>query len=156
MRCNMNLSTNFREPPFRVEISPWLKHMYSILTAFTWRPMLPIACSSICSKVSAWAGVICKKCYVIYMVCVHTSFRWVSSASCLFLVQSHFLLLDLSTFEVHNLRRLWMDMVLKYPLQNSSNNGKEVCVSIWWANLGIHVTIEHHYGCDSFFEGTIS
>ena len=32
----MNVSINFREPPFRVEVSSfWLKHMYSVLSAFT-------------------------------------------------------------------------------------------------------------------------
>ena len=41
------------------------------------------------------------------------------------------------------------------PLQNTSNSVKEFCVSIWWANLDFHATIEHHYGCDSFFEVTI-
>ena len=39
----VNLSTNFRELPIRVEMSPWLKHMYSVLSAFTWRPMPPAA-----------------------------------------------------------------------------------------------------------------
>ena len=53
----INLSTNFREPPFRVEISPWLKHMYSILSTFTLRLMPPAACSSLCSRDSAWVGV---------------------------------------------------------------------------------------------------
>ena len=31
----VNLSTNFGEPPFRVEMSPWLKDIYPILAAFT-------------------------------------------------------------------------------------------------------------------------
>ena len=35
-----NLFFSFREPPFRVEMSPLcLKHIYSVLSAFTWRPM---------------------------------------------------------------------------------------------------------------------
>ena len=42
-----NLSTDFREPPFKVEIpSFWLTHMYSILSAFTWRPIPPAAWDS--------------------------------------------------------------------------------------------------------------
>ena len=54
----VNLFTSFWEPPFSVEISPlWLKHIYSILSAFTWRPMLPVACSRLCSGDSALAGV---------------------------------------------------------------------------------------------------
>ena len=40
------LSTDFREPQFSMEMSPfWLKYMYSVLSAFTWRPMPPAACS---------------------------------------------------------------------------------------------------------------
>ena len=54
----MNLSTNFREPSFRVEMAPsWLKHVYSVLSAFTWRTMLPSACSRLCNRDSAWVGV---------------------------------------------------------------------------------------------------
>ena len=53
-----NLSTNFRELPFRVEMSlSWLQHMYSVLSAFTWRPMPPAAYSRLCSRYSAWVGV---------------------------------------------------------------------------------------------------
>ena len=37
----VNLSTSFRELPFRVEISPlWLKHIYSVLCALAWRQCL--------------------------------------------------------------------------------------------------------------------
>ena len=35
----MNLSINFRGLPFRVEMAPQLKHMYSILFAFTYAPL---------------------------------------------------------------------------------------------------------------------
>ena len=36
----VNLSTSFREVPSSVEMSPaWLKHIYSVLCALTWRPM---------------------------------------------------------------------------------------------------------------------
>ena len=56
-RC-VDLSTNFREPEFRVEISPfWLKPVYSVLSAFTWRQMPPATCSRLCSGDSAWVGV---------------------------------------------------------------------------------------------------
>ena len=54
----VNLSTNFRRPAFRVEIAPsHLKHMYSVLFTFTWRPMPLAACSRLCSKDSVWVGV---------------------------------------------------------------------------------------------------
>ena len=54
----INLSTNFREPPFCMEISLfWLKHMYSILSALEWRTMQPAACSRLWSRDSAWVGV---------------------------------------------------------------------------------------------------
>ena len=48
LRMYVNLSTDFREPPFRVEMSPlWLIHMYSVLSALTWRLMLPASdCSA--------------------------------------------------------------------------------------------------------------
>ena len=50
----VNLSADFREPPFKVEMSPsWLKHKYSILSPFTWRPIPPVACSRLCSRDSA-------------------------------------------------------------------------------------------------------
>ena len=54
----LNLSTSFREVPSSVEMSPvWLKHMYSVLCALTWRRMPVAAHSKLCSSVSAWLGV---------------------------------------------------------------------------------------------------
>ena len=54
----VNLSTSFREVPSSVEMSPiWLKHIYSVLCALTWRPMPASARSRLCSSVSAWLGV---------------------------------------------------------------------------------------------------
>ena len=48
-----NLSTNFR-----VDMScSWLKHMYSVWSAFTWRPMHLTACYRLCSRDSAWVGI---------------------------------------------------------------------------------------------------
>ena len=32
--------------------------MYSVLCALTWRPMPTVACSKLCSCVSAWLGVL--------------------------------------------------------------------------------------------------
>ena len=50
----VNLSSSFRELPSSVEMSPvWLKHMYSVLCALTWRPMPAAARSKLCSSVSA-------------------------------------------------------------------------------------------------------
>ena len=47
----MNLSTIFRKSPLSMKMSLfWLKHMYSILSAFTWRPMPPAACSRLCNR----------------------------------------------------------------------------------------------------------
>ena len=40
----VNFSTNFRGPPFGVEmVLSWLKYVYSVLSPFTWRPMIPAA-----------------------------------------------------------------------------------------------------------------
>ena len=44
----------------------WLKHIYIVLSALTWRPMPAAAYSRLCSRVLAWAGVFAsQKCYVI-------------------------------------------------------------------------------------------
>ena len=54
----VNLSIDFRESAFRVEMSPfWLKDMFYILSAFTWRPMPPAACSRLYSRDSAWVAI---------------------------------------------------------------------------------------------------
>ena len=71
----MKVSTNFREPPFRGKMSPsWLKHLHFILSAFTWRPLPPAACSRLCSKGISLGRCICKKHYIICVVCVYNSF----------------------------------------------------------------------------------
>ena len=50
--------TGYFRDLFSAEISPfWLKHMYSVLSAFTWRRLPPAACSRLCSMDSAWVGV---------------------------------------------------------------------------------------------------
>ena len=82
----VNLSTSFKEPPVRVEMSHvwfWLKHMYSVLSALTWRPIPPAAFSRLCSWNSAWE-CICQKRYVISVVHVRNNLYTVLSASCLF------------------------------------------------------------------------
>ena len=54
----VNLSTNFRGLALRGEIAPpHLKHMYSVLFAFTWKSMSPAACSWLCSRDLTWGGV---------------------------------------------------------------------------------------------------
>ena len=61
----VNLSTSFRELTFSVDMSPlWLKHMYSVLPALTWKPMPAAACSRQC-KGFGLGGCICQKRYVI-------------------------------------------------------------------------------------------
>ena len=47
----VNLSTNFRDLPLKVEMAPsYFKHMNSVLFAFTWRPVPPAACSRLCRR----------------------------------------------------------------------------------------------------------
>ena len=54
----MNLFTIFRESPFSVEMWPLLlQHMYSVLSAFTWRSKQPATRSRLCSRDSAQAGI---------------------------------------------------------------------------------------------------
>ena len=77
----VDLSTNFRAPPFRPGMSPWLKQKYSVLSAFTWRPMPSAPCPRLCSRDSAW---ICEKRYVICVVCLFYNFCGISSVPCLF------------------------------------------------------------------------
>ena len=54
----VNLSTNLRGPPFRVEMAPsQLKLMYSILLAFSWRSKPPAACSRLIGRNSVWVDI---------------------------------------------------------------------------------------------------
>ena len=53
----INLSSDFSKPSYRVEMSLWFKHIYSVLSVFTWRPMSPATCSRLWSMDSAWIGV---------------------------------------------------------------------------------------------------
>ena len=54
----LSLSTYFRSLPLQKEMAPssYLKHIYSVLLVFTYRLILPVACSRLCSRDSAWAG----------------------------------------------------------------------------------------------------
>ena len=129
-RC-VNLLTIFREPPFRVEISPsGLKHMYSILSTFIWKPMPLAAFSRLYCRDLAWVGVSARS----VISSALSTFQIVSARYRLpldfFLVQSYFLLFDLSTFEVHSLGRLWTDMRLMYPLaEHQQQCQKSLCSS---------------------------
>ena len=54
----VKLSASLREPLFSVEKSPFsLKHIYSVLSAMTWRPQPPAAWSRRCGRDSAWVGI---------------------------------------------------------------------------------------------------
>ena len=71
----VNLSSSFKEPPVRVEISFhwfwfWLKHTYSILSVMTGRSIPPPVSSRQASRRLAWGGCIFLKRYVISVVCV--------------------------------------------------------------------------------------
>ena len=113
----VNLSTNFRGLSLRVEIvcSHW-KHMYSVWFAFMQKPILPVACTRLFSRDLGLGRCICKKCLIICIVCICYSFCRVLSASCLFLVWSHFLLLDQLTFKVYSLGKLLTNVLLMYLL----------------------------------------
>ena len=81
----VNLSSNFWELPFRVEMSSFLlKHIHSVLSVFKWRTMPPAACSRLCNGDSALVGVFKKKRYVICVVCFCYSLCGISSASWFF------------------------------------------------------------------------
>ena len=83
----MNLSTNFPELLFRVEISPsWLKHMY----CFVCIHMETNASSCLLQAMQQGFNLdrwICKKCYIICIVYIHNSFCGILSASCFFSVK---------------------------------------------------------------------
>ena len=76
--------------------------------------MPPAVCSRQYSRDSAWVGVFVRNPKSSALsVSVIISARYLFLA---FLMQSHFLLLDLLTFKVHSLGRLWTGMGLMYPL----------------------------------------
>ena len=49
-----------------------LKHTYSILFAFTWRPMLLAACSKLCDRESAGAGEFARSARSSLYIYIHT------------------------------------------------------------------------------------
>ena len=112
---SMNLSTSFREPPFHEGISPlWLKHMYSVLFAFTLRHIPPTAQSRLCCRNSAWPDVFTRSvmssalsAYVIFRVgyCLLLDFSIVRSFS------------FIKSIDVRSQGRLWIDMVQMCPLK---------------------------------------
>ena len=133
----------------RVYAPYWLKHMYSVLYVFTRGPILPNTCAKLCSRDSAWVGVICEKRCVICVFCVHYSFCGVSSASCLSSVMTFFIIsIDVrSTFS-------WQ-IINSYSANVSScrTSANNMCGS--QRTLTFTLSIKHHYRRDSFFEETI-
>ena len=142
----VNLSTNFREPPFRMKMSHFLrKPMY-----FTWKPMPPAACSRLCSRDSAWVSVFTWLCMpsaisasVIISAWYHLLFAYFSVKLFFHKIYRWFKHAVYADNE-----QIWASCIL---LQNTSNNVKDVRC----ANFDFRVTIEHHYSCDSFFGVTI-
>ena len=112
----INWFTNFRDFPFNEEMIPsWLKHTNSVLSEFPQRAMLLATCSRLCCRDSALTGVFARNARSsVWSAC--NSFCGIFSASCFFLVWSHFLSLDLLMFMVPNLRRLWIKIVPIYFL----------------------------------------
>ena len=72
-----------------------------------------VTCSRLRSRDSAWVGLFARR--AIFAVRVRNNFCRLPSASCLLSVKS-FLSLDLPTFEVPDLGKLWTDMELMCPL----------------------------------------
>ena len=79
----VNLSANFRESPSRMELSSfWLKRILFCLLLH--RGNATCCLLQIMKQGFSLGRCICKKCYVICIVCVRNSFCEVSSVSCLF------------------------------------------------------------------------
>ena len=113
-----------------MEISPsWWKRMNSVLSVFTWKPMRPTACSRLCNRDSALVGAFARSAILSAVsthVIVSEDYRLVL-AFFFFLVKSHFLLLDLSMFEVRRLSLCLHSVSKRF--------------------------VKYHYDCDSFFGG---
>ena len=72
----VNLSTDFREPPFSVSISSFLlKHMYYFFSAQTWKPMPLIAFSRRSSGDFAWVSVFERSAMSSVSVIVSSGYR---------------------------------------------------------------------------------
>ena len=81
----VNLSTDFRELPFSVEMSPFrLKHMHSVFICIHKEANVTCCLLQAMLQEFGLGRCICKKRYVIYIICDCNSFCGVSSASCLF------------------------------------------------------------------------
>ena len=78
----VNLSTNFREPPFNVEMSAFLIKTH-VLYFVCIHIEVNATCSRLCSRDLAWVVVFTRS-TVIYIVYLHSSLCGVSSASCHF------------------------------------------------------------------------
>ena len=121
----VNLTTKFRRLPLLVEVPPSrLKYIYSVLF-FIHMECNTFCCSRLCSRDSAWAGVFARSVRASASESVSAGYRLILA---FFLVSSYFLLLDLSTFDVRNLGRLWISMVQMYlfcktPATKSKKSG---------------------------------
>ena len=94
----VNLFSNFREVPFRVEMSPsWLKYMYSILSAFMRRSMHSAACPELCSRDSALVGIFSRNTLSLCIVYCFFSVKPISF---------------IRSINAWRLGRLWTDMGL--------------------------------------------
>ena len=137
------MCTNFRGLSFRVEMA--------ILFAFMWKPIPPAACSWLSRRDSACTGIFARSALSPALsASVIVSARYYL----LFLVERHFLLLDLSTFEIRFLGRLLANMVLTYLLAKPQPPcRRNPCLHQVSEPLLSFFLIKHHYGCNSFFKG---
>ena len=135
----MNLYTGVKGPPFNQEMSPhWWKHMYSVLSALTWRPMSPAARSRLYSRDSHWACISQKR-YVISVNLVRNCFCGISSDSFLYQIETVVFLFINRRFNYvvqRDYQQVWGKLV---SLQHSCCNVEVVCVSIRWADFYFRV-----------------
>ena len=134
-----------------------LKHIYSVLSAFTWKPMPPAVCSRQCCRNLAYAGVFARSAISSEKsasVIVSAGYRLLLAFFFFFSVKpfSFIRSIDVQSTESRQIMNSYEANV--FPCRTPTANIKDVWVSIRWAKVDFRVTIEHHYGCDSFFGGT--
>ena len=105
----VNLSIDFRKPPFRVEI------IFDLTTCTSFVCFHMETNATCCLLLNMLQGFglgrcICKNRYIICVVCIWNSLCEVSPASC------RFPSLNLSTFKICSQGRLWTDMRLMWTL----------------------------------------
>ena len=118
----VNLSTNFRELPFKEEMASfWLKHMYTVLSAFTWRPITSAACSGLCSWDSDCVGGFARSAMSVSVI-ISVGYRLLFA---FFSVKPYFFhsIYQYSKFVVYtDYDQIWGSCI---PSQNTSNNVKK-------------------------------